>query len=301
MRYCFILVLIVFLASCSSDMVNQKKIIADSLSPKYSSAQNTETKFLIIRGDTGTEYFNVIDPVIFADTANVYQAKDSLSEVMTKISFNTPLKIRDVNSYWEGWYEIDLGNRNGFIPTGSVATHKFRTKGFDYLLVTGYSKKYNPNIGGFAIYKYDRDGKQFTDTFFVMNTRADIAKEMNHKAWKNAEFLLYAKQINAYCGGGETEIYIIDANNKFKVLFSTYSYIDDGECAGGYYANVSFPKNVAEDTIIYHQFIEEPDYTVKGKIIKNKDGTCKMKISGDTACYYRWNGKDLAELKRKIN
>lgn len=264
--------------------------------------ENTETIFL----DTSAlpMYFNVNNPVIISDTAMVYSKPDSSGKLIDKLHFDSPLSIVSPDSYWQGWYEILLDKNNGYIPISTVAAHKFKAningKVFYYYIVTSNSTKYNPIPNGFTIYKFDTSKKQFTDTFSVEGVRADIVKEMNHKGWKNSNLLLYTKQVNAYCGGGETELYLIDANDKFEQLFTTYSYTDDGEGGGGNYSSVKFPKNVDADTILVNEWQESPVYSKNRKLLINKDGSHKIKIENDTTKHYCWDGKSLNLVKTTV-
>lgn len=264
--------------------------------------ENTETIFL----DTSAlpMYFNVNNPVIISDTAIVYSKPDSSGKLIDKLHFDSPLSIVSPDSYWQGWYEILLDKNIGYIPISTVAAHKFKAningKVFYYYIVTSNSTKYNPIPNGFTIYKFDTSKKQFTDTFSVEGIRADIVKEMNHKGWKNGNLLLYTKQVNAYCGGGETELYLIDANDKFEQLFTTYSYTDDGEGGGGNYASVKFPKNVDADTIRVNEWQESPVYSKNRKLLINKDGSHKTKIENDTTKHYCWDGKSLNLVKTTV-
>lgn len=295
MKQWVLLLFAFFLAACGNTTDQQSAIgtVQDSVEV------NTATTFI----DTTAlpMYFNVTDPVVMADTAFIYSKPDSSAAVMDKLYFNNPLSIVSPEDYWKGWYELRLGTTKGYIPVPAVAAHRFKAtinrSVFYYYIVTGNSERYNPLPNGFTIYKFDTAKKQFTDTLAVKDTRADIVKEMNHTGWKNAGLLLYTKQVNAYCGGGETELYLIDANNKMEQLFTTYSYADDGEGGGGGYATVAFPKNVDADTIALRKWEEAPVYTKKGKLVKKKDGDPEQKIENDTVKYYKWDGKRLGLVR----
>lgn len=294
--------LILFIIGCRDNKTQEKKeIIVQEQSSDSLYVVNTETTFLDATTIALPTYFNSTNPVVFADTAAVYLKADSSSEIITKLVFNTPLAIENVNDYWTGWYQIRIGDKKGYIRCSDVAVHKFMNNpNYHYFLVTHYSPAYNPNRGGFTIYKYAIQDLHFVDTLSVVGHRADIAKELNHTAWKNVDFLLFTRQIEAYCGGGEEEHYLVDANHQFEELFSTYNYYDDSEEGGGSYADVKFPKNVATDTIVYHKYVENAVYNKKGKPLKNKDGSYRMKITQDTTKYYRWDGERLKTVAMRI-
>lgn len=305
MKHLLLPLLIAFLAACGNnnpstnnahqssdstvvDSTNQSDLITDA-----------ETKVIEIKGDTGNGYFNMISPVVFANKTSLYEKPDSASKVLATLNFNTPVEIADLNGFWNGWYEVSVHNQKGFMPAAVIATRKFTThiKGdeFNYFIIAAHSEKYNPGQG-FTIYKYNALHKRFTDTLTVNDYRADIAKAMSCTSWKNADFLFRTEQIQAYCGGGTTELYIVDANGQMKELFTTYEFADDGEEGGGYFASAVFPKNVTTDTIVRHEYGETGVYK-NGRALKNKDGSYKMKIVDDTTTYYRWNGKELMTVK----
>jgi hypothetical protein len=299
MKQWTLILLLICLTACEQKS-NEQTIISsnqDSLSKI-----NTETTFI----DTSAlpMYFNMTDPVIIADTAVVYSKPDSSGRMIDKLYFDSPLSIVSPDSYWQGWYELNLGKNKGYVPVSTVAAHKFKTnisgRIFYYYVVTSNSAKYNPIPNSFTIYKFDSSKKQFTDTFAIEGVRADLVKEMNHNGWKNGNLLLYTKQVNAYCGGGETELYLIDANNEFKKLFSTYAYTDDGEGGGGRYATVVLPKNVDTDTIVLKEWEESPESLKNGKFVKNKDGSPKTRIENDTTKYFCWDGKSLILVRTSV-
>ncbi len=261
---------------------------------------NTETVFLDTSGFP--IYFNTTNPVIFSDTAYVYEKRDTSSVVIAKLCFNTPIEIINPDSYWFGWYEIKIGDIIGCVRTSVVATHKFISHPkFHYFLLNSYSPEYNPTTNGFTIYKFNVRQQQFVDTFTVTETRADLVKELNHVAWKNTDFLLYTWQVDAYCGGSHPQLYIIDANNNFEQLFYTYNHMDDGEEGGSSCASVKFPKNVETDSIVFHEFREVAVQNKNGRSLKNPDGSYKMKIVDDTTRYYRWDGKTMRNVGTEVN
>ncbi len=252
-----------------------------------------------------TGYFNLINPVVFIDTVFVYSQPDTSSEIITKLQFNTPLDlaIGDYVSHSDYWNTIKLGDQTAYIPAYSVAAQKFisnsQGKDYTYFIVNNYDKIAHTPVRGFTVYKYDIQQKRFIDSLRTEYMSAHIAKELNHTAWKNVDFLLFTQEIRAYCGGGESEYYIIDANGKLQILINTGVYNDDGEEETTMGSIVKFPKNVATDTIKYTKFKNKNVFNKKGMLIKNKDGSPK-RTGVDSIKYFMWNGKSLVKLEEEI-
>jgi len=302
------LLIMLFLASCigklDKDNPNLNKEASEPKPKiKIDSLQlDTETKFIIGKNDTGNGYFNLINPVVFSNTASLYATSTENSEIVTKLKFNAPLIIENPNDYWGEFYTINYGNKKAYISASNVASHKIdvtvKDKKYTYYFITHYSKKYNPNKNGFTIYKYDRERKQFVDTFSLADSRADIVYQVNNAAWANSDIIFYTQEINAYCGGGTHENYIIEANGHFNILFKTYTYADDAEAPQVNYSTISFPKNVTNDTIRFHKVSPVEVKNKKGKAIILKDGSPKVE-SIDSISFYKWNGSSLILLGQK--
>lgn len=239
----------------------------------------TEHTLTISQIDTGSMYYNLVYPVVFADTALIYSEESDESKIIAKFLFNTPLDIIDIEYRWSGFYAINYKGDTAYIPATKVATHKFdvtaENKEYNYFFVTSLPEKDYP-YGGFTLYKFDKRRKQFVNTLTIKEFRADWIHREDNASWANSEALFCAGQIDAFCGGGNFEKYIIDANGQPKVLFETHHINVESADAYDDYSTVSFPKNVMTDTIVFNKV-----------------------YSDDSTWYYRWDGKSLVLLGQK--
>jgi hypothetical protein len=288
-----------------SEVVVHVKQDSLSLSNDTLSTIDTETKFLTVYGDTTSHYFNLVNPVVFADTGYIYAIPDTLSLPLAKLPFNEPLQL-NIDAYYphnDYWTEIIFNNVPAFIPAYMVAPQKFTNysngKKYDYFVVNNFDKQNHFPSSGFGVYKYDNSIRQMIDSISIDGHSAHITKQLNHAGWENADMLLYMLEIRPYCGGGRTECYIIDANKKLQTLFFTSSYIDDGEEAGVMEYSVQFPKNVTGDTIVYTYSQHEDAFDKNGKPVMNKEGIIK-RTGIDTVYYLKWDGKNLVNLGYKV-
>ncbi len=314
---------------------------------------NTKVREIPFHTIENNGYKNYVNPVIITNFCKVYSQVDTNSKVLLTLSFNTKINLKGegedawttttetinngekhiINQYIKvKWYKIALQNGEGYIVASDVATHSFAKddKQTDYFVVTDYSKQFNSDGNNFTIYKYDRKNKHFVDTLVTRNVRGDLIQFLNVK-WKNVDVLIHAKMINAYCGGGMTDIFIVDANQKLSQLISTASYADDGS-ADSYNSTVwlplivknkvellpngdtdsifnsfsenmtkyPFPKGISvpkKALIVYNEVKHSSIYNKKGEPLTNKDGSYKSKKIKDKTIYYRWNGKKLVKLK----
>ncbi|MBC7865048.1 MAG: hypothetical protein IAF38_18890 [Bacteroidia bacterium] len=313
--------------------------------PCISSAQTTQAQPKISwRYVENTYYKNTINPVSFPDSAFVYSAPDTTSKILEILKFKTQLhlikegeqqfaeKETGTVSFLK-WYEIDFGLNKGYIKASEVATHMFSgINQADYLILTNVSKNYNPDGNGFTVYKFDRSKNQFTDTLKIASVRGDIIKEINYSGWKNTGMLLSVYMINAYCGGGTAEVFIIDANGKLSELITTNSHSDDGSadaygsvvwlpvktgnekvrlvCNGdvetiyntysGELNTFPFPKELKLpkiELIVFKETEVKSILNMAGEPLLNKDGSFKSKKVKQVTKYFRWNGIKLEQIK----
>ena len=317
--------------------------------------QQAASKVIPFHTIENNAYKNYVNPATISNLTKVYSKADTNSKVLLTLDINTKLnllgkgedswetvteKINDSGKkyvskqyYIINWYKIAIANGEGYILASDVASHSFTNtkKQLDYIIVTEYSKDFNPIGDCFTIYKYDRKKKRFVDTLVSKNIRGDVIQVVKNVSWKNVDILIHAKMINAYCGGGESDAYIVDANNKLSTLITTSSYADDGS-ADSYCSNVwlpmtinnkiqliangdtdslfisfseklndyPFPKEITipkEELVVFNEKEYKSIYNKKGDPLMNKDGSYKSKKTKDKTKYLRWNGKKLVKLK----
>ncbi|MEP7265435.1 MAG: hypothetical protein ABI772_13100, partial [Bacteroidota bacterium] len=301
-------------------------------------AQNTDgTQRTISLHYLQNEYYeNMSDPLVISDSAIIYSRPDTSSDVVITLPFKKSLKIvregfdeniRPIRK----WYEVDVESGKGYIKAVEVATHFFCNvpRKLDYFVVTDFI---NAQDDGFAIYKYEENKEQFTDTFKSDRIRGDIVVEVNYAGWKNVDLIFHAKKIDAYCGGGIFESFVVDANGHFSELMATSEYGDDGS-ADSYSSSVWLPVKFANNNILLvqngdvahifnevsgklntHSFPKELTFpkmelivfnerqivTItdkNGEPLLNKDGSYKSKVAKDKTKFFRWNGAKLVPVK----
>lgn len=290
-------------------------------------------------------YRNFVSPVTYNESCKVYFKPDTASEIITTLKFKTYLQLlregeQEFPADGKGglrilkWYEIDYENNKGFIKAASIATHSFYnlTTKCDYFLVTDFSAENNPDTNSFTIYKYDNNSKKFTDTLSYKNFRADVVHEIRYDGWKNVTMLFHAEEINAYCGGGTSDVFITDANNNLSEMISTKFNADDGS-ADSYTSTVwlpikfmkgnillllngdvenafdansgklnthAFPKELTIpkiELVVFNEIKTGSIYNKKGEPIKNADGNYTSKVVNNRTKYYKWDGSKLILIK----
>ncbi|MGZ5549015.1 MAG: SH3 domain-containing protein [Nitrososphaeraceae archaeon] len=315
-----------------------------------STAQNTSPqliKNIFFHPIENDNYRNIIQPTTFSNSTKVYSQPDTNSVVLLDFKFKTHLRllgewddtkeIRTEKVKENGervtftqftnlrWYKVELNEGNGYIKSSNVSTHTFTdNKGlFDYFFITKESC---------YLFKYDNVNKQFIDSIELKSFRCDIVQSVNSNGWQNVNMLFRTTMINAYCGGGTTNIFIVDANGKLSELITTKSYADDGSAdtygsnvwlpikfenekilliANGDIDNVfdrysgqlntfPFPKEMTIPKIklvIFKEIQEKSLYDHNNEPILNKDGSYKSKTIKNVTKYLRWNGKELVPIK----
>ena len=307
-------------------------------------AQNTSPHFNSIENNY---YRNIIQPTTFSNSTKVYSQPDTNSQVLQVFKFKTHLRLlgewddtKEINTEKVSengekhtythftnlkWYKVELNEGNGYIKSPNIATHTFTdNKGlFDYFFITKKTC---------YLYKYDNTKNQFVDSIDLKSVRCDIVQPINSNGWQNVNMLFRTTMINAYCGGGTTNIFIVDANGKLSELIMTESYADDGS-ADGYSSNVwlpikfenkktlliangdidnvfdkysgqlntfPFPKEITIpkiELVIFKETEEKSLYNINNEPILNKDGSFKSKTIKNTTKYLRWDGKELVAIE----
>jgi hypothetical protein len=314
-----------------------KVVILIQLACLWANAQDVQSSKEIseyrIRNDM---YTNVVEPAVFADSAVVYARPDATSKVLRVLTFNTSVNLLGKAEVVEKkvvektlaysrtiWYKVELVYENGYVKGKELATHTFSDPAgkFLYFFITA---------NGCSLHKYDINSKQWVDSLTIEHFRGDRIQQVNTAGWKNTDGLFRATRINAFCGGGVKNEFIIDANGKLSVLISTASYIDDGSAdayssviwlpqqvnkktiliANGDLENVfdtwswklntyPVPKNIPvplPELVVFKETKVKSIFDKSGEPLLNPDGSFKSKTT-DKINYFRWNGMKLVRIK----
>ncbi len=292
-------------------------------------------------------YRDILSPCVFSDSCLVFEFPDTNSRIKEALKFHTYIEILgegddtgEINtqkffpsgeSYLEKkytvvrWYKIETISGVGYVKVNGISLH---TLGDDRGLFTYFIY----NADGCYVYRYDKQSKEFTDTLKIESIRDDIVHTIPTKGWKNANILFRINQINAYCGGGISDVFIIDDGVKLSKLISTQSYGDDGSAEGftstvwlpvsfadnkvlliengdvdhvfdtytGKLRTKSYPKGItipANELIILNETEYHGEYDQNGDPIENADGTYKSGEIKSKTNYFRWNGFELVIVK----
>jgi hypothetical protein len=287
-------------------------------------------------------FAKTVDPRVFSPSCNLYSQPDSNSAVIQVLPFGEPLKIvqagEDVKEIIEPghttyigvkWYKTDTKRACGYIKATDVASQTFHDKA-DYYIITDIVPKDNPNAS-IRIFKYDLLKKQFIDTLEVPGGGGDYSMQvLDHSGWKNVDQLFRMTSVRPYCGGGQTENFIVDANGKLALLLSSGSsggemgeshstsvwlpvtfqkgkvlLLENGDVehafdiyTGNVYT-IPFPSQPLiphNEMIIMKESTETPVLDKKGGAIENADGSYRSTVKNRT-WFYQWNGKKLVPLK----
>lgn len=316
--------------------------------------QQAASKVIPFHTTENTPYRNYVNPVTISDLSKVYSQADTNSKVLLTLDLNTKLNLLgEGEDTWEtatekindsgekyvskqysiiNWYKIAIASGEAYILASDIATHSFTNdkNQIVYFIVTEYSTQHNPGGNSFTVYKFNKKKNLFVDTLVSKDIRGDVI-QFNNIGWENVDVLIHAKMINAYCGGGESDAFIVDANNKLSTLINTSSNADDGS-ADSYCSSVwlpmtrnnkvqliangdtdslfiafseklnvyPFPKEITvpkKELVVYNEKEYKSIYNKKGEPLVNVDGSYKYKKTRDKTIYYRWNGKKLVKLK----
>ncbi|MCR6639931.1 MAG: hypothetical protein NVV82_13350 [Sporocytophaga sp.] len=237
---------------------------SDSISNK----SNQKDAVIAWNGIEDSFFRNVLNPVTFSVSTNVYAMPDTTSELMQVLPFNTSLELiregdieevkvaylTDKNgsrysySHYTSfkWYEINLDQKKGYVKATDIVRHSLRDKNNNKFFVES-------NIQSASrIFKYSLTQKQFIDTINT-NSDVDVVKPIDNN-WKNVNILFRVSSIKPYCGGGRYDDFVVDSNDSlFVVSTSGYDNIEDITQFDRYESNVYFPVKYADGDI---QFVD---------------------------------------------
>lgn len=294
-----------------------------------------------------SDYRNVISPCVYMDSCLVFEFPDTDSPIKEVLPFHTYVKILgegddsgEINtqkffptgeSYTEKkytnlhWYKVESSSGVGYAKASDISLH---TLGDDKGLFTYFIYCSDACY----VYVYDIQLKQFTDTLKIESMRDDIVHTIPIEGWKNADILFRINMINAYCGGGIFDAFVIHADGKLSLLISTQSYADDGSAEGyssmvwlpvsfankkvlliengdvdhvfdtytGKLKTKSYPKGLTipiNELIIFKETEYHGVYDSKGDPVLSEDGSYKSGQIKNKSKYFQWNGAKLVPIK----
>lgn len=289
---------------------------------------SNEVSFHEVKSST---YRNIENPATLSKLSMVYSEADTLSNKIDSLAFNTTVEViaegefssekqdtilKNDGSKYENkkyyslkWYHINFNNKKGYIKSDDLALHTFLSDNGSY-------KYFFSPHSGIIIYKYNLNTNKLVSKFKLKSIRADLVEKINISGWKNTQSIFRVTQVDAFCGGGVYDTYIIDANGSMKSFFKTnvYNSEDPDEA---YASTIWIPINNKSGKLILAQkgssnnnvasFSDEP-YTLNfpTNLIYNKNELLVVKItekeSGKnkiTSHYYKWNGEQLILLKNE--
>jgi hypothetical protein len=247
---------------------SQDTMKSDSISNK----PNNMEAVIAWNGIEDSPFRNVLNPVTFSVSTNVYAIPDTTSEVIQVLPFNSSLDLiregdieevkvaylTDKNgsrySYSNytsfKWYEINLDHKKGYVKATDIVRHSLRDINNNKFFVES-------NIQSSSrIFKYSLTRKQFIDTLSI-NSDIDVVKPIDNN-WKNVNILFRVSSIKPYCGGGRYDDFVVDSNDSlFVVSTSGYDNIEDITQFDRYESNVYFPVKYADGDI---QFVDASNW-----------------------------------------
>jgi hypothetical protein len=287
------------------------------------------------------------NPFVLSDSCRLFSKPDTNSRVIRMLKFSKQIQIKILNEGYVQrisknytkyeilkWYKVSCLDTEGYVMGSEIAKYQFRN-GIDrilYIMTDDLSEKFNP-AGGLRIYKYDVDQKKFLDTLDIKISPGESETritELNSTGWKNVDILFRIENIEAYCGGGDQNIFIADANGKLTNIISSLVY---GEIGNEYVSTVFLPikfdkgkvlliengdvKNVFDPytgnlhTYSFPKNLEIPKSELivlkikemKGTVDKNyepvmnPDNSYKSRLVKNATEFYRWNGNKLVRVK----
>jgi hypothetical protein len=288
-----------FLLSCNENKTaigETTSAVSDTLLRKdkadtasTNSTKKAEEKMVLQLSEFGTGGSKMVQPVTFSEICPVYAKPKTLSKVIGRLKFNSPLK--PTADSLPDWLEIEYGDRKGYIKRENMVYYSFSS------LVKDKKVKYF--IRNSEIYKFDFTQNRFIDTFQLADFHPDFNPEyfqqLNSSKWKNVDLFLKISSYAGCCGCSDNQIYLVDANGKLETIFKTSQYIDDGEIEAGYETGISLPLDPQVDSIVYHEREYGALLDKKGNAILDKKGLVQTGTIKEIYKYYKWNGVRIVE------
>lgn len=246
------------------DTLGAEKDVSTNPVETLNSETESSSPFVDSPDERSDGYNNAIEPATFLMSTNIYADRNAAGEIIGTVGFNTPIRITGTDiSRSNDLLEISWNSQKGFIKRDHIALHTF-TKKVKYGQFKYFVKSYtdeelkakNQNAKTYfsaAIYKYDLINHVLIDTFEIEH--ASIVREINSKNWRNVDIMLYTEDIGACCGCSSNQQYILDANNKFEIMFETSQVIaeDDEDDIEEYNTRVFLPSNPQLDLVKFYQ------------------------------------------------
>lgn len=305
----------------------------------FSLAQTNSAK-VVFRELDNNYYNNYNNPVCVSKVANVYTSPDTASTVITSLGLSQPVLIagewddikevqntvqrKDGTTYTENkanvvkWYKIGLESQIGYVKAIHISLHSYFSMDnkYMYFFISHSSTK---------VLKFDLMNKQIIREFVLPSFRGDYIEPIKLFDWKNSNALFRVSQVDAFCGGGIFDNYIIDTKDSIYSLIKTLSYSNE-DGSGDYNSSIWLPikdstgkfilteKGAAtSESLVFSSNPYEviaPEYLqsdknklvvfkeVKNKSVATKSGTTKLLKVKNKTKYYKWNGSRLILISK---
>lgn len=227
---------------------------------------------------------NTLNPVVFTDSARIYQWPDSTSKIFGYVKKGEIIRIikqgYQTNSIQtdsgkiyknKSWYKIESRFISGYVVSDDIARysiHNYEKKYF-YFIKTDEGDRFNPG-NGITVYKYDEKSKIYIDTFHVDNmSGACVVKNVHEVKLKNADALFSIKRLWPFCGGGWRTVFVVDANDSLSELVTDFG---SGEYISYSFSNVWLPVSFHESKVkfLYNGDVDASFDKFNGKIVEHE-------------------------------
>lgn len=223
---------------------------------------------------------NTLNPVVFTDSARIYQWPDSTSKTFGYLKKGENIRIikqgYQSNSIQtvsgkiytnKSWYKIESRFMSGYVMSDDIARYSIHNyeKKFFYLIKTDEGDRFNKGHG-VTIYKYDHRNKIYSDTFHIDNmSGACVVKNVSEVKLKNTDVLFSIKRTWPFCGGGWRNVFVVDANDSLYELITDHG---SGEYISYNFTNVWFPVSFHESKVkfLYNGDVDAAFNKLYGKV-----------------------------------
>ncbi|MES2691336.1 MAG: hypothetical protein V4658_13085 [Bacteroidota bacterium] len=278
----------------------------------------------------------ILNPVTFSDYTKVYALPDTTSEVLFGLQYDSPVELMrqgslgrkivekvtrtDSTTYihyggdYFRWYEIIYGNTKGYVVESDIVTQSLTGKNNDRFYIKNNQ-----------VLKYSVSKQRF-DTLPVWGI---FVQEIEIHSLKHVNMLFRITSEGAFCGGGRSDQFVIDANDSLFTL-TTGGYVNTEDIADEHYykdivylplqffrgkillvengdvgsifdqstgtlnvhpfpAKLNIPK---QDLVVRKTMTEKVLLDAKQKPLLDKQGNYRTRVTHKTE-FYRWTGRRM--------
>ncbi|MFZ5552597.1 MAG: hypothetical protein ACOZCO_05745 [Bacteroidota bacterium] len=187
---------------------------------------------------------NVLNPVVFTDSAKLYEWPDSTSKVISFLRKNENIllvkqgyqsktvKTDSVTHYiTKAWYKIETGNCSGYMMADDICRYTLSAVNsyYRYFVKTDPGDKHNPG-NGFTIYSYDTKKRKYIDTLHHEGMSGGcVVKQLSEVKLLNTDIVFSVTRIWPYCGGGTAHVFFVASNDSVSELITGKAVGEMGE------------------------------------------------------------------------